>query len=160
MILACAPVDLSGVASQEQLEPADVCTPKATDTSRPDEYAMASLPEVLWSYRSDVGSDFAPTIAGGLVDRRHRGSTRYMPWTRPPANCAGSDRLPVWRSAPPLVWDGVVYVSGEFRGRGHPQDGNSVCPRRFQWGRIVEVRYPRLDFLQNLEKVKRQGKLA
>ncbi len=83
---------------------------------------MAPTPEVLWSYQSEVGSDFSPDLAGDSllvatgINQVYslEKATGELRWLREVLGVA---------SAPPLVVDGVVYVSGEFWDEHTPRTG-------------------------------------
>ena len=122
MILACASAGLSGVASPEGLEPTNTCSPRAPGENRPEEYAMASTPEVLWSYQSDVGSEFSPVLAGESLFVA-TGINQVYSLAKATGELRWLREVPGVASAPPLVVDGVVYVSGEFWDEHTPRKG-------------------------------------
>ena len=120
--LACAPVDVTTVAAPARSETTSVCTLDSPSTTRPEEYAAAPEPNVIWSYEADVGSDSAPTLTGDSlyiatgINQMYslEAATGRLRWRR---------ELVGVPSAPPLALDGVLYVSGEFWDEQTPKTG-------------------------------------
>ena len=122
MTLACAPADVSIVAAPARVETTFACTLDSPSTTRPEEYAAVPEPAVIWSYEADVGSDFAPILAGdslyiatGINEMYSlEAATGKLGWRRELAGVP---------SASPVALDGVLYVSGEFWDEQTPKTG-------------------------------------
>ena len=120
--LACAPVDVNTVAAPTRMETTSACTLDSPSTTRPEEYAAAPEPDVIWSYEADVGAKFATTLAGDSLYIATRINQMYsleaatgkLRWRRELAGVP---------SAPPLALNYVLYVSGEFWDEQTPKTG-------------------------------------
>ena len=120
--LSCAQVDVGMATNPAPSEMAPTCTLDNRPSVRPAEYAGTPEPDVMWVYRTDVGSAFAPTLdRNALFIATHANiiyslepATGKLRWSREVAGVP---------TAPPSVVDGVVYVSGELRYEHNPETG-------------------------------------